>query len=80
MAGVVPSDGSVVKLKGMPFKAGKADVLAFFDGFKLAGEQCLIRKNPDGRINGEALVIFDSPEEANRATAKVCARVPAAGQ
>eukprot|EP00873_Tetraselmis_striata_P041934 jgi/Tetstr1/462198/TSEL_007261.t1 len=70
MAGVVPSDGSVVKLKGMPFKAGKADVLAFFDGFKLAGEQCLIRKNPDGRINGEALVIFDSPEEANRATAK----------
>mmetsp|Transcript_40538 Transcript_40538/g.72824 ORF Transcript_40538/g.72824 Transcript_40538/m.72824 type:complete len:104 (-) Transcript_40538:50-361(-) len=67
---VLPTDGSVVKMKGLPFKATKEEVVAFFEGFTLVGEQCIKRKQPDGRPNGEAFVIFDTPEEANRATAK----------
>jgi hypothetical protein len=50
---VLPTDGSVVKMKGLPFKATKEEVVAFYEGFTLVGEQCIKRKQPDGRPNGE---------------------------
>lgn len=44
-------DGTAVKMKGLPFKACKDDVVRFFAGFSL--RCCYLRKHPDGRPNGE---------------------------
>ncbi len=49
----LPQDGSVVKMKGLPFKGSKEDIIKFFSGFSLRTELVFLRKHPDGRPNGE---------------------------
>ena len=49
----LPLDGSVVKMKGLPFKACAEDVINFFQGFTLAGDAVFLKRHPDGRPNGE---------------------------
>ncbi|GFR46386.1 hypothetical protein Agub_g7982 [Astrephomene gubernaculifera] len=66
----LPQDGSVVKMKGLPFKGGKEDIIKFFAGFTLRTDQVYLRKHPDGRPNGEAFVVFENSDEARRATQK----------
>lgn len=66
----LPLDGSVVKMKGLPFKATTEDVIKFFLAFSLRGDSVFFKRHPDGRPNGEAFVLFDNPEEARRATQK----------
>ncbi|GIL66017.1 hypothetical protein Vafri_19640 [Volvox africanus] len=66
----LPQDGSVVKMKGLPFKGGKEDIIKFFAGFALRPDQVFLRKHPDGRPNGEAFVVFEDSDEARRATQK----------
>ena len=48
-----PEASSVVKLKGLPFKAQPADVLEFFTGFDIKEENIYLKRHPDGRPNGE---------------------------
>ncbi|GLC37659.1 hypothetical protein PLESTM_000633300 [Pleodorina starrii] len=66
----LPQDGSVIKMKGLPFKGGKEDIIKFFVGFTLRPDQVFLRKHPDGRPNGEAFVVFEDSDEARRATQK----------
>ncbi|EFJ42006.1 hypothetical protein VOLCADRAFT_121578 [Volvox carteri f. nagariensis] len=66
----LPHDGSVVKMKGLPFKGGKEDIIKFFAGFTVRPDQVFLRKHPDGRPNGEAFVVFEDSDEARRATQK----------
>lgn len=66
----LPLDGSVVKMKGLPFKATPEDVTKFFQGFTLKSDSIYLKRHPDGRPNGEAFIVFESPEEARRATQK----------
>lgn len=66
----LPLDGSVVKMKGLPFKATADDVLKFFQTFTLKPDSIFLKRHPDGRPNGEAFIVFDNPDEARRATQK----------
>lgn len=49
----LPLDGSVVKMKGLPFKATAEDVVKFFQGFTLKPESVYLKRHQDGRPNGE---------------------------
>lgn len=67
----LPLDGSVVKLRGLPFRASVEDVLKFFTSFpELSSGNIYFKRHPDGRPSGEAFVVFESPEEAQRACQK----------
>ncbi|KAI8473994.1 MAG: hypothetical protein J3K34DRAFT_518509 [Monoraphidium minutum] len=66
----LPLDGSVVKMKGLPFKANVEDVLKFYQGFTLTNSTVYLKRHADGRLNGEAFVCFENPEEARRACQK----------
>ncbi|GAX80146.1 hypothetical protein CEUSTIGMA_g7584.t1 [Chlamydomonas eustigma] len=63
-------DGCTVKLKGLPFKASVDDIQSFFSSLDLKSENVFLKRHPDGRPNGEAYVVFESPAEARRATQK----------
>ncbi len=49
----LPLDGSVVKMKGLPFKATTEDVTKFYQGFTLKADNIYLKRHPDGRPNGE---------------------------
>lgn len=49
----LPLDGSVVKMKGLPFKASAEDIMRFFQGFVLKPENVYLKRHLDGRPNGE---------------------------
>jgi hypothetical protein len=49
----LPLDGSVVKMKGLPFKAGSEDVLKFYVGFSIKASSIYMKRHPDGRPSGE---------------------------
>lgn len=66
----LPLDGSVVKMKGLPFKASVEDVIKFYQGFPLKTEHIYLKRHPDGRPNGEAFVVFGTPDDAHRACQK----------
>ena len=51
----LPLDGSVVKMKGLPFKASVEDVIKFYQGFTLKTEHIYLKRHPDGRPNGEVM-------------------------
>ncbi len=52
----LPLDGSVVKMKGLPFKATCEDISKFFTGFNLKAENIYLKRHPDGRPNGEVSI------------------------
>lgn len=49
----LPLDGSVVKMKGLPFKASNEDVLKFYGGFSIKSSSIYMKRHPDGRPSGE---------------------------
>lgn len=49
---------SVVKMKGLPFKASPEDILKFFQGFSLRPESVFLKRHPDGRPNGEVNAVW----------------------
>jgi hypothetical protein len=50
----LPLDGSVVKLRGLPFRASVEDVLKFFTSFpELSSGNIYFKRHPDGRPSGE---------------------------
>ncbi|WIA30386.1 hypothetical protein OEZ86_000472 [Tetradesmus obliquus] len=57
-------------MKGLPFKASSEDVLKFYGGFGIKSNNIYLKRHPDGRPSGEAFVVFESPDEAQRACQK----------
>ncbi|OVA19424.1 RNA recognition motif domain [Macleaya cordata] len=60
----------VLRLRGLPFSAGKEDVLDFFKEFVLSEDSVHIEFNSDGRPTGEAFVEFRSAVDSKAAMAK----------
>ncbi|XP_077214107.1 RNA-binding (RRM/RBD/RNP motifs) family protein [Tasmannia lanceolata] len=60
----------VLRLRGLPFSAGKDDVLDFFNDFELSEDSVHIPLNSDGRPTGEAFVEFASAEDSKAAMVK----------
>ncbi|KAK6119775.1 hypothetical protein DH2020_046479 [Rehmannia glutinosa] len=60
----------VLRMRGLPFSAGKDDIIDFFKKFILSEESIHIIFNFDGRPTGEAFVEFASADEAKAALAK----------
>ncbi|CAA6663151.1 unnamed protein product [Spirodela intermedia] len=60
----------ILKLRGLPFSASRADIVDFFAGFDLPEDKVHIALRADGKATGEAFVEFPSSEEAKRAMNK----------
>ncbi|CAA7399596.1 unnamed protein product [Spirodela intermedia] len=60
----------ILKLRGLPFSASRADIVDFFAGFDLPEDKVHIALRADGKATGEAFVEFPSAEEAKRAMNK----------
>ncbi|GAB4856037.1 hypothetical protein Ancab_024676 [Ancistrocladus abbreviatus] len=65
-----PAHTGLLRLRGLPFSAGKEDIMEFFKEFVLSEAGIHITFNPDGRPTGEAFVKFASPEDSQAAMAK----------
>ncbi|XP_078442549.1 RNA-binding (RRM/RBD/RNP motifs) family protein [Wolffia australiana] len=57
----------VLRMRGLPFSAGKEDILEFFKDFHLSEDNIFIVVNFDGRATGEAFVDFGSAEDSKLA-------------
>lgn len=60
----------ILRLRGLPFSAGKDDVLEFFKDFELSEDSVHIVFNSEGRPSGEAFAEFASAEDSRAAMAK----------
>ncbi|KAK1259467.1 hypothetical protein QJS04_geneDACA010265 [Acorus gramineus] len=60
----------ILRLRGLPFSAGKDDILEFFKEFDISEDSIHIVLNPDGRATGEAFVEFASSEDSKCAMEK----------
>lgn len=60
----------VLRMRGLPFSAGKDDIIDFFKDFTLSEESIHITYNFEGRPTGEAFVVFAGADEAKAALAK----------
>lgn len=60
----------VLRLRGLPFSAGKDDIRDFFKNYDLSEDSIHITLNLEGRPTGEAYVEFASPEDSKAAMAK----------
>ncbi|XP_030458691.1 uncharacterized protein LOC115679229 isoform X2 [Syzygium oleosum] len=60
----------ILRLRGLPFSAGKDDVLEFFKDFELSEDSIHIVFNSEGRPSGEAFAEFASAEDSRAAMAK----------
>lgn len=63
-------DTTVLRMRGLPFSAGKDDILDFFSDFVLTEDSIHMTINSSGRPTGEAFVEFASMEDAKAALAK----------
>ncbi|KAL3828191.1 hypothetical protein ACJIZ3_016993 [Penstemon smallii] len=61
---------TVLRMRGLPFSAGKDDIIDFFKNFTLSEESIHITFNHEGRPTGEAFVEFASEDDAKAALAK----------
>ncbi|KRZ68460.1 Epithelial splicing regulatory protein 2 [Trichinella papuae] len=63
-----------VLIRGLPFNATPTDVLSFFQGFPEITMDCIhLQRAPNGQLNGEAIILFQSRIEAERAVIE-CSR------
>ncbi|KAF9665657.1 hypothetical protein SADUNF_Sadunf16G0145700 [Salix dunnii] len=60
----------VLRLRGLPFSAGKDDIMEFFKDFVLSEDSIHITMNSEGRPTGEAFVEFANAEDSKAAMAK----------
>ncbi|GAB2287041.1 hypothetical protein Dimus_021428 [Dionaea muscipula] len=65
-----PVHTGVLRMRGLPFSAGKEDIVEFFSEFVIPDDCIHITFNPDGRPTGEAFVKFASAEDSEAAMAK----------
>ncbi|XP_055834092.1 uncharacterized protein LOC129902741 [Solanum dulcamara] len=61
---------SVLRMRGLPFSAGKDDIMDFFKDFVLTEDAIHVTFLSDGRPTGEAFVEFVSTDDAKAALAK----------
>ncbi|TXG73299.1 hypothetical protein EZV62_001878 [Acer yangbiense] len=60
----------VLRLRGLPFSAGKDDIMDFFKDFVLSEESIHITMNSEGRPTGEAFAEFANAEDSKAAMSK----------
>ncbi|KAJ6948351.1 heterogeneous nuclear ribonucleoprotein F-like [Populus alba x Populus x berolinensis] len=60
----------VLRLRGLPFSAGKDDIMEFFKDFVISEDSIHITMNSEGRPTGEAFVEFANAEDSKAAMAK----------
>ncbi|GFP87024.1 epithelial splicing regulatory protein 1 [Phtheirospermum japonicum] len=60
----------VLRMRGLPYSAGKDDISDFFQKFSLSDDSIHIIFNFEGRPTGEAFVEFGSADDAKAALAK----------
>ncbi|XP_019096226.1 PREDICTED: heterogeneous nuclear ribonucleoprotein H2-like isoform X2 [Camelina sativa] len=60
----------ILRLRGLPFSAGKEDILDFFKDFDLSEDSVHVTVNGEGRPTGEAFVEFRNAEESRAAMVK----------
>ncbi|XP_038694996.1 heterogeneous nuclear ribonucleoprotein H3-like isoform X2 [Tripterygium wilfordii] len=60
----------VLRLRGLPFSAGKDDIVEFFKDFMLSEDSIHFTMNAEGRPTGEAFVEFANAEDSKAAMAK----------
>lgn len=60
----------ILKVKGIPFKAGTTEVRKFFSGYKIKPDGVSFIMHADGRPTGMAFIEFETPQEAVRAMEK----------
>lgn len=60
----------ILRLRGLPFSAGKDDIMEFFKDFVLSEDSIHITMNSEGRPTGEAFVEFAGAEDSKAAMAK----------
>jgi len=70
MGGGGAEDDGVVKLRGLPFGAGKNDVIEFFSGMSIEDNGVLMLFDYQGRPKGECFVQFTTTEGAVKALEK----------
>lgn len=58
---------TAMKLKGLPFSVTREDVLKFFEGYGMLENSVKVGKMADGRLTGEAAVLFDAPTSCQTA-------------
>lgn len=49
-----------LKMKGLPFSVTRDEILSFFQGTNMIEDSVKIGVYPDGRLTGEACVLFHS--------------------
>lgn len=62
-----PKEQAALRLQGLPFKATDEDVAAFFEGYNMVPNSLKYQMNEEGRKTGQAAVLFESTEDAERA-------------
>ncbi|XP_038724449.1 G-rich sequence factor 1-like isoform X2 [Tripterygium wilfordii] len=60
----------VLRLRGLPFSAGKDEIVEFFKDFMLSEDSIHFTMNKEGRPTGEAFVEFANAEDSKAAMAK----------
>ncbi|CAH8334501.1 unnamed protein product [Eruca vesicaria subsp. sativa] len=60
----------ILRLRGLPFSAGKEDILDFFKDFDLSEDSVHVTVNGEGRPTGDAFVEFRGGEESRAAMVK----------
>lgn len=62
-----PKEQAALRMQGLPFKASDEDIEEFFAGFNMVAGSLKYQMNEDGRKTGQAAVVFESCEDAERA-------------
>ncbi|KAM7523413.1 hypothetical protein LguiA_013315 [Lonicera macranthoides] len=60
----------VLRMRGLPFSAGKDDIMDFFKDYALTDDSIHMTVNSSGRLTGEAFVEFANVEDAKSALSK----------
>lgn len=56
--------GAVIRMRGLPYRASKSEVMGFFKGCSIPEEGIAFVTRADGRVTGEAYVRFATREDA----------------
>ena len=59
-----------LRMQGLPFRATEEEIAEFFDGFNLVSGSVKFQMNEEGRKTGQAAVLFESTDDADRAFAE----------
>jgi len=62
-----PESDAIVKMRGLPFEAGPAEIIRFFDELPVAEKGILICKDSNRRPSGEGYCVFADEESATEA-------------